>query len=119
VLFRSTRQHLTADINISEADARKFFNNNLFRYTSAVEDQSTFEEFAPNARHDAFIENRQKILSEKVKSLKEKYPIKINTSLLDSILVNDFKKSRWANLMLFKASSGRQAVPIVDPTWSF
>ncbi len=67
----------------------------------------------------AYIESRQLILTKKVQSLKNEFPVIIDKELLATIAVTDFEKSRWANLLIYKSGSGRLAVPVVDPTWSF
>lgn len=58
-----------------------------------------------------------KVINGKIDSLKTLYPVEVYHSVLDTIKVNDFKKSRWASLQLYKAGSGRQAIPVVDPVW--
>ena len=118
-VYEETRQYLTGKIEINEDDALKYFEDHSFRYKASEGSQPTFKEYEHNARQDAYIEKRQIILAKKVQSLKNKYTVRINKTLLDSISLTDFDKSRWANLLIYKSGSGRQAVPVVDPTWSF
>jgi hypothetical protein len=51
--------------------------------------------------------------------LKNDYTVIINQDILDTISVIEYEKAQWANLLLYKAGSGRQAIPVVDPQWSF
>ena len=54
-----------------------------------------------------------------IDSLKTIYPVRINDAVLDTLKMIDFKKSRWASMQVYKRSSGRMAVPVVDPDWGF
>ena len=67
----------------------------------------------PNAR----LAQTQLFLAQKVELLKKMNTVRINETVLDTISVTDFEKSRWANVFLFKNSSSRLAVPTVDPAW--
>lgn len=118
-VYEEMRQQLTADIQISEKTVHEYFDDNLARYKTSNKAQPEFKDYKDNARQDAYIENRQLILNKKVQALKNEYPVRINRISLDSISVIDFEKSRWANLLLYKSGSGRQAVPVADPAWSF
>ena len=66
---------------------------------------------------DAHFEQTQVLLEQKIALLKKTNTVRINETVLDTIAVTDFKKSRWANVFLFKNSNSRLAVPTVDPAW--
>ncbi len=66
---------------------------------------------------EAHLEQAQLLLERKIELLKKMNNVRINETVLDTISVIDFKKSRWASVFLFKNSSGRLAFPIVDPAW--
>ena len=74
-------------------------------------------ELANPAKPDAHLEQTQMLLERKIELLKKMNTVRINEAVLDTISVTDFKKSRWANVFLFKNSSSRLAVPTVDPAW--
>lgn len=57
-------------------------------------------------------------LVEEGKKLKKDYSIFINQAQLDSIETNDFQKSRWASVQLYKAGVNRSVVPVAAPFWS-
>lgn len=56
-------------------------------------------------------------VNHKLDSLKQISNIKIYTGVLDTLTVNEFDKSRWAGLQVYKGGTGRLAVPVVDPSW--
>ncbi|MCZ6819634.1 MAG: peptidylprolyl isomerase [Calditrichaeota bacterium] len=74
-------------------------------------------ELANPAKPDAHLEQTQVLLEQKIELLKKTNTVRINETVLDTISVTDFEKSRWANVFLFKNSSRRLAVPTVDPAW--
>ena len=76
-------------------------------------------ELANLAKPDAYLAQTQSLLEQKIKLLKKMNTVRINKTVLDTISVIDFKKSRWANVFLLKNSSRRMAIPTVDPAWSF
>jgi len=49
--------------------------------------------------------------------LKNIYPIKINSIILDSIEVTGTTKSRWLTVHNYKMGTNRMAIPIVDGSW--
>ena len=117
-VYEESYQYLTHDLNLSEDEIRKYYYDHLARYSSKKEN-STFSAFEKNVRHDAYLESRQLIIEQKVQLLKNDYTVIINQDILDTISVTEYKKAQWANLLLYKAGSGRQAIPVVDPQWSF
>jgi hypothetical protein len=50
-------------------------------------------------------------------SLRNIYPVTIDTTLLIAIDVQDSKKSRWQTTLLFKTGTNRLAYPVPDPAW--
>jgi len=56
-------------------------------------------------------------LSLKLEQLKNIYPIKINSIILDSIEVTGTTKSRWLTVHNYKMGTNRMAIPIVDGSW--
>ncbi len=74
-------------------------------------------ELANPAKPDALLDQTQVLLEQQIALLKKMNTVRINETVLDTIAVTDFKKSRWANVFLFKNSNSRLAVPTVDPAW--
>ena len=116
-VYEETRLFYTRNVKIDETAAMNYFINHKSRYKTRNGIEPTFSEFADQSRQYAYLEETQSLLEEKIKSLKYEFIVQINQELLDSISVIDFEKSRWANVLLFKRSNGRLAVPVVDPAW--
>jgi len=117
-VYEELYQYLTHALNLTEDEIRKYYDDHLARYSSK-KGNSSFSAFEKNVRHDAYLESRQYIMEQKVQLLKNDYTVIINQDILDTISVTEYEKSRWANLLIYKAGSGRQAIPVVDPQWSF
>jgi len=76
-------------------------------------------ELADSTRSVAHLKQTQLFLEQKLGLLRKTNTVQIYETVLDTISVTDFKKSRWANVFLFKNSSKRPAIPIVDPALGF
>ncbi len=60
-------------------------------------------------------DNIKTTLSNKIKKLKNIHKVEIYESILDTINVIDFEKSKWASMQILKYGSNRPAYPVVDP----
>ena len=118
-VYEEMRIFYTKNVKIDEAVAMNYFEEHKSRYKTAVGIEPTFKEFANQSRQYAYLEESQQLLDQKIEALKKEFRVRINQELLDSIVVIDFEKSRWANVLLFKGSSGRLAIPSVDPAWGW
>jgi len=56
-------------------------------------------------------------LSLKLNELKTTYPVKIDTTLLNSLEVTGSIKSRWLTVHNYKMGTNRMAIPIADGSW--
>jgi len=54
-------------------------------------------------------------LTNKIEELRNTNQVEIYESILDTINVVDFEKSKWATMQIFKSGSNRPAYPVVDP----
>lgn len=118
-VYEEMRVFYTKNVKIDEAVAMNYFEEHKFRYKTGNGIEPTFKEFANQSRQYAYLEESQQLLDQKIEALKKEFRVRINQELLDSIVVIDFEKSRWANVLLFKGSSGRLAIPSVDPAWGW
>ena len=118
-VYEETRKFYTKNVKIDETIALTYFEEHKFRYKTANGTEPMYKEFANQAKQYAYLEEAQKLLEQKIETLKKEFTVKINQDLLDSISVIDFEKSRWANVLLFKGSNGRLAIPSVDPAWGW
>lgn len=118
-VYEETRRFITKDVKIDDTMALNYFNDHKSQFKTASGNEPTFKKFEIQTRRFAYIEQSQKLLEEKIRSLKKEFTVHINRSVLNKVSVIDFEKSRWAQLVLFKRGSGKLAVPSVDPAWGF
>jgi len=116
-VYEEIRGLLVADLDIKDEQIREYFDKFKDKYKIRWDDDPQFSSFKNQAKRDVYIRNTKQILNQKVDSLKNVYPIHINYAVLDTIQVIDFKKSKWISLQVYKQSSNRMAIPIVDPAW--
>ena len=118
-VYEEMRIFYTKNVKIDKTVALAYFEEHKSQYKTANGTEPTYNEFADQAKQYAYLEEAQQLLEQKIQTLKKEFTVKINQDLLDSISVIDFEKSRWANVLLFKGSSGRLAIPSVDPAWGW
>ncbi len=116
-VYEECRRLYNEGLKLTDEQASDYFARFRDRYKIRWDDNPTFEEFRSQARRDAYIQYAQQILNQKVDSLAAYFPIQINKAVLDTITTIESAKSRWMSLQVFKRSSNRLAVPIVDPAW--
>jgi hypothetical protein len=116
-VYNETRRYLSQNIEVSEQQVLKYFEDNKSRYKIRKDDNPKFSVFAKQAKQDAYLNELRSILDKKIESLKDQYPIDINEAALDTTTVMDFQKSRWANIQIFRAGTNRPVYPTVDPVW--
>ncbi|NIV71900.1 hypothetical protein GWN26_05745 [Candidatus Saccharibacteria bacterium] len=115
--YKETRHRFTEDVDVSEEEIKTYFAKFKDRYKARKDSQPELSEFYQQVKHDAYQQKVMAILNQKIASLKERYPVSIDEAVLDTISVTDFKKSRWAQMQIFKAGTNRRAFPTVDPAW--
>ena len=116
-VYDEARRYFLTKVKISENEAKEYFKKNIKSFQINAEEIPKYNDYKNTAKKFAYIQKAEKVLLNKIDSLKKIYPININTTVLDTITTIDFEKSRWQSLQVFKRSSNRLAVPIVDPAW--
>jgi hypothetical protein len=118
-VYEEIRRFYTKSITIDDFGVEDFFRNNKSRYRTRNGIEPVFTDFANQARQSAYFEQTHLLLEKKIQLLKKVHKVQIYKAVLDTVSVTNFEKSRWANLVLFKNSTGKMAIPIVDPAWGF
>ncbi len=116
-VYQETRDNLIKDIKVDEDRAKQYFDKYKDRYKINKDVEPKYNDFKLQAKRDATILKYQNELAKNIKELKQRIPVYINEAVLDTITTFDSKKSRWQSLQVYKRSSNRMAVPIVDPAW--
>ena len=118
-VYEEARRLFTQDVKIDDEQAKTYFEKYKEKYKIRWDDSPTFDEFRNQAKRDAYIQTARNTLANKIDSLKTYIPVSVNRTVLDTISTIESEKSRWQSLQLFKRSSNRLTVPIVDPAWGF
>ncbi|MGE5860733.1 MAG: hypothetical protein ACM34J_09280, partial [Ignavibacteria bacterium] len=81
----------------------------------------TYEIIKDKVKNDLMQYEYNKQLHNYLNSLEEKYPIKINEKLLNSIQLSDENLSKKADLFILKKGGTlpRQAFPTIDNEWRY
>lgn len=117
-VFNEMREHLTREVNLSKEEVKEYFETHKSRYKMRRDVEPQLAGFLQQARLDALREKERQILNRKIEALMKKYPMEINQTVLDTLTVVDFKKSRWATFQVFQMGTNRPASPTVDPGWA-
>lgn len=89
-------------------------NPGLQKELKLWENKFVYEEFLKN-KATSQADKKNLLLNNEIEDLKRSYKIEINESILDTIKVIDFKKSKWASMQILRSGSNRPAYPVVDP----
>ena len=119
-LHAAVKQSIRDYFLIREASARNLQEHPLVhRQLSLWRENWVYQETRSHLAQEAESSGRKSedYFSERIESLKARYPVEIYQAVLDTVRVIDFQKSRWATLQIFKSGSNRPAYPTVDPRW--
>jgi hypothetical protein len=116
-VFEECRRHYGTGVTFTEQQAEDFFKAHVSHYKMRPDDQPLLADNLARARQDGFHQNMLNRLQIVIDSLKTDYPVVIHKDVLDTINTVEFEKSRWASMQVYKRSTNRMAVPIVDPGW--
>lgn len=118
-VYEESRRYYTKSITIDDLGVQEYFRNNKSRYKTGNGMEPVFTNIANQAKQHAYFEQAHLLLKKKIQMLEKVNTVKIYQAVLDTVVVTDFKKSRWASLFVFKGNTDRMAVPIVDSAWGF
>ena len=117
-VFEECRRYYGQGVGeVDEKQAADFFNLHQSYYKMRPDDTPLLADNLKRVQRDAFHQNMLSRLQQVIDSLKVSYPVVIHHEVLDTLQTIEFAKSRWATLQVYKRSSNRLAVPIVDPGW--
>ena len=116
-VYEEMRDHYINGMKVTNDEIENYFSKYKDRYKITKDDTPELKNFYRQAKRDTYILKANTLLKQKIDSLKNIYPVKINYAVLDTIHITDLKKSRWASVQLFKGGTSRPVVPIVDAAW--
>ncbi|MGE5805966.1 MAG: hypothetical protein ACM34M_09265 [Ignavibacteria bacterium] len=106
----------------TDYDVQRFYTENKIKYEVNLKDTPiTYEIIKDKVKNDLMQYEYNKQLHNYLNSLEEKYPIKINEKLLNSIQLSDENLSKKADLFILKKGGTlpRQAFPTIDNEWRY
>jgi hypothetical protein len=115
-VFEECRKNYSRSIQIGDEDLHRYFNQYSDRYRLRTIDSLQVTWNDDRVKRDAYHNQVVTRLSQVTDSLRSTFPVIVNKAVLDTITTIE-SKSRWMSLQVFKNSSHRLAVPIVDPGW--
>jgi len=117
-VFEECRRYYGQNVQaVDDQAAADFFNAHLAQYRMRPDDQPLLAQNLERARRDAYHHQMLRRLDQVIDSLQVAFPVVVHQDVLDTIKTVEFEKSRWASMQVYKRSSNRLAVPIVDPGW--
>ncbi len=117
-VFEESRRRYGRGVSYDDQQAAEFFTAHIDHYKSRPTEQPTLADNLARVRRDVYHQNILTRLNQVIDSLKTDYPVVIYKNVLDTINTVEFQKSRWASLQVYKRSTNRMAIPIVDPGWA-
>ncbi|MFZ0391647.1 MAG: hypothetical protein WAN36_14395 [Calditrichia bacterium] len=117
-VYDATRDYLTRNLSADSLQLRAYFEKHRQRYQTSQDSSVSFRQAISRVRSDFYREQAASELRPELRQLRKQYEVSINESVLDTISVTDFQKSRWAHFEILKSGSNRPAFPSVDPMWA-
>jgi hypothetical protein len=116
-VYEACKSIFCRSITLSEAEAAAYFTNHKSRYRFGNPDSIQYDRVRTLVSKDALAAKCRLALESKIDSLRQHYPVLVNTAILDTIQTVESSKSRWFSLAVFKSGSRRPVAPTVDPFW--
>jgi len=118
LVYGETRNNLVKNVTVNENEVEDYFEHHQDKYKSTKNITPKLSSVYKQVKRDAFQNQIHSKINEEIETLKKKYGVQINETVLDTIKVVEFQKSKWATMQVFKSGSNRPALPVVDPNWS-
>ncbi len=116
-VYKEARNYYLKDVRVKDKSIKNYLQEIYADSLEEIEKDSTYKNIYSDAKRHLMIDSIRHALDLKIDSLKKVYPVWINEAVLDTIKVVQSEKTHTIDLQVYKRSSNRMAVPIVDPTW--
>ncbi len=119
-VYQTAYQQLVNDPYVSKEEIASFLQSNKERYI--IDKEKGLQLSSRDTLRiadDARLFKRLTATQALIDSLRQQYHIEINTTVLDTVSVIEFKKNPWATLRIYRGGTNRVAFPSVDPFWGF
>ncbi len=119
-VYQTAYQQLVTEPYVSKEEVVSYLEANKDRYL--IDKEKGLQLSARDTlriAHDARLFKRLAATQALIDSLKQQHRIEINTAVLDTVSVIEFKKNPWATMRVYRGGTNRVAFPTVDPFWGF
>lgn len=111
------RDHLIKDVNVTENEMEKYFEQHWRELPIANIDSTKFYKYKDDVYNAIIFKKHTILLNKELNKLRKQYPVWINEELLSKIKLNDETKSSQISVFTVKNFSGKVIVPTVDLQW--
>jgi hypothetical protein len=119
-VYQTAYQQLVTEPFVSKEEVASYLEANKDRYI--IDKEKGLQLSARDTlriAHDARLTKRLAATQALIDSLQQQHRIEINTAVLDTVSVIEFKKNPWATMRVYRGGTNRVAFPSVDPFWGF
>ncbi len=111
------RAQSVRDLTVSDAEMQDFFRNRWQELQIADVDTTRFYKYENEVYNTLLHEKHLKRLQERLTELEKRYPVFIDSALLDQLALSDSARSNLTSLFVRKNFTGEALVPTVDMKW--
>jgi hypothetical protein len=111
------RHNIVKDLDVTTKEMEYYFKNRWNELGLADVDTTRFYKYEEDVYNAILYEKHQKLVDEKLVELKKKYPVWINTDILDTLKISDSYKDIQTSLLVRKSFTGEASMPTVDLQW--
>jgi len=116
-VYKETRKFYTKNINVNDEDVKNYLLEVYKDSIKTADNDTIYQKKFLMAKRHLVIDSIRMELTKKTDSLRQIIPVWINETVLDTIKTVETEKTHLIDLQVYKRSSNRMAVPIVDPAW--
>ena len=109
--------NIVKDLDVTTEEMEYYFKNRWKELGLADVDTTRFYKYEEDVYNAILYEKHQKLVDEKLVELKKKYPVWINTNILDTLKISDSYKDIQTSLLVRKSFTGEASMPTVDMQW--
>ncbi|MBT3180243.1 MAG: peptidyl-prolyl cis-trans isomerase [Candidatus Marinimicrobia bacterium] len=111
------RHNVVKDLDVTLSEMESYFKNRWKELDLADVDTTRFYKYKEDVYNALLYEKHQQEVDDQLGKLRKKYPVWVNTDILDTLSLPDSYKDTQTSLFVRKNFSGEASVPTVDLQW--
>lgn len=115
--YDSYRYTIVKELDVTHEEMLTYFKTSWRELDLADVDTTRFYKYEKDIYNAILFEKHQETLAKKLSDLKNRYPVRINDDLLDTLKLADSYKDIQTSLFVRKSFTGEVAVPTADMQW--